>query len=105
MSYMPHRERPSLRAVPSPVRKQTEPCAGLNRARIIHIINDLNIGGAEMMLYKLLSEVDRARFEPIVISLRKRGQLQTHLETLNVPVFSVAMKLPLPTPTSCWRLI
>ncbi len=35
--------------------------------RILHIINDLAIGGAEMMLYRLLSHKSRQRFDPIVI--------------------------------------
>lgn len=36
---------------------------------IVHIITGLNTGGAEMMLYKLLSASDRTIIEPIVISL------------------------------------
>ena len=35
--------------------------------RVLYIINDLSIGGAEMMLYKLLAESDRERFEPVVM--------------------------------------
>jgi glycosyltransferase involved in cell wall biosynthesis len=73
--------------------------------KIVHIINDLNIGGAEMMLCKLMSQLNRNRFDPVVVSLRKRGQLHERLAALNVPVFSVAMRLPLPTPTSTRRLI
>jgi len=30
------------------------------RIRLVHIINDVSIGGAEMMLYKLLSQVTGA---------------------------------------------
>ena len=57
------------------------------------------------MLYKLLSELSRERFDPVVVSLRNRGPLNRRIESLGVPVYSVAMRLPLPTPTSCWRLI
>src|ERR1043165_1739536 len=73
--------------------------------RLVHIINDLSIGGAEMMLYKLLSEMDRARFELAVVSLRNGGQLHERIEKLGIPIYSIAMKLPVATPTSCWRLI
>lgn len=75
------------------------------RIKLVHIINDVSIGGAEMMLYKLLSETNRERFEPIVVALRNRGELHRRIEALNVPVYNVAMRLPLPTPTSFWRLI
>jgi len=30
-----------------------------DKIRLVHIINDVSIGGAEMMLYKLLSQVNR----------------------------------------------
>jgi len=76
-----------------------------DKVRLVHIINDVSIGGAEMMLYKLLSQVNRERFDPIVVALRNRGQLHRRIEALGVPVYNVAMRLPIPTPTSCWRLI
>jgi len=37
--------------------------------RIAHVITGLGTGGAETMLYKLLSRMDRARFDPLVKSL------------------------------------
>jgi glycosyltransferase involved in cell wall biosynthesis len=73
--------------------------------KILHIINDLTIGGAEMMLFKLLMRLDRERFDPVVISLRNRGTLNERIESLSIPVHSVAMRLPVPTPTSVYRLI
>jgi glycosyltransferase involved in cell wall biosynthesis len=76
-----------------------------SRVRLVHIINDVSIGGAEMMLYKLLSEMNRQRFDPIVVALRNRGQLHRRIEALDVPIYNVAMHLPVPTPTSFWRLI
>lgn len=89
----------------APAPQQEDPSSTPDRIRIIHIINDLNIGGAEMMLCKLLSEANRERFDLVVVSLRNRGQLNRRIEALGIPVYSVAMRLPLPTPTSCWRLI
>lgn len=73
--------------------------------RILHIINDLAIGGAEMMLYRLLSEKSRQRFEPVVISLMDRGSLRAQIEALGIPVHTARMKPGLPTPASIWRLI
>lgn len=73
--------------------------------RILHIINDLSIGGAEMMLYRLLSHKSRERFDPVVISLMDRGVLRERIEELGIPVYSAGMKPGLPSPASIWRLL
>ncbi len=73
--------------------------------RILHIINDLSIGGAEMMLYRLLSQKSRQRFAPVVISLMDRGSLREQIEGLGIPVYTARMKPGLPTPSGIWRLI
>lgn len=60
--------------------------------KIAHLITDLDTGGAEMMLYKLLTRMDRARFENIVVSLIGRGTLAERIEDLGVMVHSMGMK-------------
>jgi len=45
--------------------------------RIVHVISDLDTGGAEMMLAKLVGAMDCARFSNTVISLTDRRQLGT----------------------------
>jgi glycosyltransferase involved in cell wall biosynthesis len=60
--------------------------------RILHIINDLSIGGAEMMLYKLLSRTDRDKFMPTVISLNGAGKLDDQVKQLGIKVEAVGMK-------------
>src|SRR5262245_59340233 len=104
MAFSPFQKSPLILRGNSFNRKPL-PRSGSKRTRILHIINDLSIGGAEMMLYKLLSATNRERFEPVVVSLRNRGPLHDRIDALDVPVYSVAMRLTLPTPTSCWRLI
>ncbi|MCU1266150.1 MAG: glycosyl transferase group 1 [Acidobacteria bacterium] len=79
--------------------------AGAKPVKILHIINDLAIGGAEIMLYRLLSEKSRQRFNPVVISLMDRGSLRQRIEELGIPVYTARMKRGLPTPASIWRLI
>src|SRR5881392_226641 len=76
-----------------------------NRIKIVHIINDLSIGGAEMMLYRLLSQKGRKRFDSVVISLMDRGSLRNRIEGLGIRVYSPKMKQGLPTVASIWRLI
>jgi len=73
--------------------------------RILHVINDLSIGGAEMMLYRLLSQKSRRHFEPVVISLMNRGSLRERIEELGIPVYTAGMTPGLPSPLSVWRLI
>ncbi|NEO32412.1 MAG: glycosyltransferase [Symploca sp. SIO3C6] len=73
--------------------------------KILHVITDLFTGGAEIMLYKLLSCTDRDRFEPVVISLIDRGTLGDRIEALGIPVHTIGMKAGKPTPASVWRLV
>jgi glycosyltransferase involved in cell wall biosynthesis len=40
--------------------------------RVAFVLAELTLGGAEMMLWKLISRVDRSRFEPFVIALSSR---------------------------------
>jgi len=73
--------------------------------RILHIVNDLAIGGSEMMLYKLLSRTNRKRFEPIVISLDGIEKLGPDIRQLGIPVHAMGMKPSLLGPLSLLRLI
>jgi glycosyltransferase involved in cell wall biosynthesis len=71
----------------------------------MYVISDLSIGGAEMMLYKLLTETDRTRFEPLVVSLMDRGSLRARIEALGIAVHTVGVRRRWPTPLGLWRLI
>jgi glycosyltransferase involved in cell wall biosynthesis len=59
---------------------------------VVHIITGLQTGGAEMMLYKLLSEVSEgrnARFQ--VVSLMPDGPIGERIRKLGVPVTTLDM--------------
>lgn len=58
------------------------------RVKILHVITGLNTGGAEMMLYSLLSHIDRHRFFPRVICLNGVGQVGERIRALDIPVWS-----------------
>lgn len=60
--------------------------------RIVFIINGLGMGGAEMMLVKVLERLDRQRFTPCVISLIAPGELASRITPLDIPVQTVNMK-------------
>ncbi len=73
--------------------------------KIMHIISGLSTGGAEMMLYKLLSVMDRDIFEPVVISLTDYGSLGNNIKNLNIPVHKMGMNAGIPNPFKVWRFI
>ncbi len=63
----------------------------LGAVRIAFVITELEVGGAERCLVNLATRIDRARFEPLVISLGTRpaagrDALVTQLEEAHVPV-------------------
>lgn len=60
--------------------------------KIVHIINCLDTGGAETMLLRLLSRIDRARFEPEVISLTDLGEIAGRLNEYEIPVRALGLR-------------
>lgn len=71
---------------------------------VLFLTTGLGVGGAEMMLYKLLSRMDRTRFLPQVISLRDTGPLSDKIQSLGVPLRSLGMRPGRPNPVSVLRL-
>jgi glycosyltransferase involved in cell wall biosynthesis len=75
------------------------------KIRVVHVITDLGMGGAEMMLYKLVSRMDPTRFETVVISLMdKETDIAARLEGLGVTVYAVDMLRGRPSVVALWRL-
>jgi glycosyltransferase involved in cell wall biosynthesis len=72
--------------------------------KVLHIITDLSAGGAETMLYRLLSKMDTARFENEVISLTSLGDVAEKIEADGVPVRALGMKKGVPNPIPVARL-
>ena len=64
--------------------------------KVVHIITTLNIGGAEMMLFKLVKGVDRKLYPPVVISLMSGGELRQRFIDAGIEVYSLGMKRGLP---------
>lgn len=61
------------------------------RIRLCHIIVGLNQGGAETVLYRLVSQLDPAKYAISVISLQKRGYYSKQFEALNLQVYHLNM--------------
>lgn len=64
----------------------------LRKKRVIHIITGLSVGGAENMLYKLLSASDRKSFEYCVVSLTDIGPIGEKLIQYGIPVYAIGIK-------------
>jgi glycosyltransferase involved in cell wall biosynthesis len=59
--------------------------------KIVHIITGLNTGGAEMMLYKLLVNMDKNAYYSAVVSLGDKGTIGPHIESLGIPVYTLKL--------------
>ena len=73
--------------------------------RIVFIITDLDTGGAEIMLFRLLSYLDRGKFEPTVICLRRDGPIGEKIRSLNIPVHPLGIDPDRPNPLSWFKLL
>jgi len=60
--------------------------------KVAHISTGLETGGAEVQLRRLLSELDKNKFEMMVISLDKETYLADSIRELGLPVHSLALK-------------
>lgn len=57
-----------------------------------HVITDLEVAGAEIMLYKLVTYMDRARFQNSVVSLTTLGPVGERLRAREIPVVALGMR-------------
>lgn len=73
--------------------------------RILFLTTGLYAGGAEVMLLRLLSRLDRQRFVPSVISLIQLGPVGEKIAQLGIPVRSLGMQPGKPSVASIWRLV
>ncbi len=72
--------------------------------RLLHVINNLHMGGAETVLVRLLSRLDRRRWSPRVISLIGTGPAAQRLQELEIPVTAIGMRRGVPGPRVLARL-
>jgi len=77
----------------------------LTQHRILFIITGLGTGGAENMLYRLLSTLDREQFAPSVISLTGDGPFGGKLRKAGVPVRLLGMNTRMPNPILFFKLL
>lgn len=73
--------------------------------RIMHLIDGLTTGGAEVMLCKLVTRVDRARFENTVVSFMDEGPVKGAIEEAGIPVTTLGVPRGRLSPAGLARLI
>jgi glycosyltransferase involved in cell wall biosynthesis len=72
----------------------------MSELNVVHVITGLQTGGAEMMLYKLLSEVsEEQNVRSRVVSLTPDGPIGTRIRKLGIPVTTLDM----PRGTLTWN--
>lgn len=71
--------------------------------KILHVITGLGLGGAEHMLYKLLSNMSANRFSQSVIVMMEEGVYGPKIAALGMPVFSLGMRRGRPTIKSIYK--
>jgi glycosyltransferase involved in cell wall biosynthesis len=72
--------------------------------KILHLITSLGRGGAQTMLTQLVLGMDRARFEPLVVSLIDGGAQADALTAAGVRVLGLGMRRGVPAPGAVRRL-
>lgn len=76
-----------------------------NPLSILYVATGLFRGGAELMLYRLLSRLDRTRFTPQVVSLLDHGPVSREIQALGIHVRSLGMKQGIPNLAVVLRLV
>ena len=73
--------------------------------RVVHVITDLDVGGAEMTLARLLTRPNRHSTAVAVVALGSRGPLAARIEAAGVPVFALGVRAGASAAVALWRLV
>src|SRR5262245_42871166 len=69
----------------------------------MHVITGLETGGAEMMLWKLLS-ASNGRHQHVVVSLANQGTMGERIRGLGVPVYTLGLRAGAPNPLRAFAI-
>jgi glycosyltransferase involved in cell wall biosynthesis len=72
----------------------------------MHIITDVDVGGAQMMLKRLIeAHQGHTNFQHSVISLKDLGKVGQQIQAKGVEVRAMEMRSPLDIPRALWQLV
>jgi glycosyltransferase involved in cell wall biosynthesis len=63
----------------------------MKNLKVVHLIDGLTLGGAEMMLYKLVSRQNGASMRHVVISFMDKGEVAALIRASGVPLHSLGL--------------
>jgi glycosyltransferase involved in cell wall biosynthesis len=72
---------------------------------VLKLITGLNTGGAEMMLYKTVTHMDKSKYRSIVVSMLPEGRISGMLREQDNEVYSLRMKNKFPNPLVLFKLV
>ena len=72
--------------------------------RVLHVTTSLTMGGAEMMLYKLITATHGGQLVHGVVSLTEGGEVRAMLEEQGIAAASLGMRRGVPDPRAVLRL-
>jgi glycosyltransferase involved in cell wall biosynthesis len=72
--------------------------------KLVHVINTLDLGGAEMTLCQLTTQMDQTLYDIVVISMKGQDLLAASLRDRNIRVYSLQIRNILHAPWKLWRL-
>ncbi|HPC36485.1 MAG TPA: glycosyltransferase [Candidatus Marinimicrobia bacterium] len=67
----------------------------MRKINILHIIGSMNVGGAEKSLLLLLQNIDRSRFNPVVVTMYSEGIYDffyQDFKQLNIPLYHLHLR-------------
>jgi len=76
---------------------------GMKANLVIHLITGLETGGAEMMLYRLVT--NDSFFKHSVVSMIDIGPIGEKIRVAGTPVYTLKMQKGIPDPRAIWRLV
>jgi glycosyltransferase involved in cell wall biosynthesis len=93
-----------LKAATEPERRASAGPRRDRKYRVLHVIDSLDLGGAQVVLENLIRHGDRELFEFEASTLHGRGVYWDRLATLGIPLHSLSFhhKIPLYVPRLAW---
>jgi glycosyltransferase involved in cell wall biosynthesis len=71
---------------------------------VLHLITDLDVGGAEMMLYRIASHSDQESFRHVIVSMQDEGKLGMRFKVAGLRVYALGMQRGKPDASGMARL-
>ncbi len=72
--------------------------------KVVHVITGMLEGGAQVMLLKLISSLDRQRYESTIVTLLPGGFHVEAVRSLGIPLHCLGMRRGIPDPRGVWTL-